>query len=119
MRDLANLLTFLALVVTLLGVWRQSWPGRLRLFVLQSAVLAALAASVGVLADGDAVAQLADGTAMNVFDVAAATWGTPITGTGLSFAGDGLAAGDFGYSSTATAFRRKHRCFARRSSARS
>lgn len=62
-----------------------------------------VAASVGVLADGDAVAQLADGTALNVFDVAAGSWGTPITGTGLSFAGDGLAAGDFVYSSTAAA----------------
>jgi hydrogenase-4 component E len=46
----ANLLAFLGLVVTLLLVWRQSWPGRLRLFVAQSAVLAALATVVGALA---------------------------------------------------------------------
>ena len=59
MKALANLLTFLALVVTLLGVWRQSWPGRLRLFVLQSAVLAALAASVGVLAGKPALLGVA------------------------------------------------------------
>lgn len=46
----ANLLAFLGLVVTLLLVWRQSLPGRLRLFVAQSAVLAALATVVGLLA---------------------------------------------------------------------
>ena len=45
-----NLLAFLGLVVALLLVWRQSWPGRLRLFVVQSVVLAALATTVGVLA---------------------------------------------------------------------
>ncbi|MBI4172466.1 MAG: hypothetical protein HY511_06875, partial [Actinobacteria bacterium] len=46
----ANLLAFLGLVVSLLLVWRQSWPGRLRLFVAQSVVLAALATAVGALA---------------------------------------------------------------------
>ncbi len=45
-----NLLAFLGLVVTLLLVWRQSWPGRLRLFVAQSTVLAVLATVVGALA---------------------------------------------------------------------
>ena len=45
----ANLLAFLGLVVTLLIVWRQSWPARLRLFVAQSLLLAALAGMIGVL----------------------------------------------------------------------
>ena len=50
MTTAANLLAFLGLVVTLLLVWRQSWPGRLRLFAVQSALLAVLATAVGVLA---------------------------------------------------------------------
>ncbi len=45
-----NLLVFFSLVVTLLLVWRQSWPGRLRLFVAQSVLLALLAAAIGGLA---------------------------------------------------------------------
>ena len=45
----ANLLTFLGLVVTLLLVWRQSLPGRLRLFVAHSVLLALLAATIGWL----------------------------------------------------------------------
>jgi hydrogenase-4 component E len=49
-RAASNLLAFFGLAVTLLLVWRRSWPGRLRLFVLQSAVLALLAATVGWLA---------------------------------------------------------------------
>ena len=46
----SNLLAFFALGATLLLVWRQSWRGRLRLFVLQSWLLAALAVAVGTLA---------------------------------------------------------------------
>ena len=46
----ANLLAFLGLTATLLIVWRQSWPARLRLFAVQSALLAVLAAAIGVLA---------------------------------------------------------------------
>ena len=46
----SNLLAFFALVVTLLLVWRRSWPGRLRLFVAQSVLLALLTAIVGWLA---------------------------------------------------------------------
>jgi len=46
----SNLLTFFALAITLLLVWRRSWPGRLRLFVAQSVLLALLAAVVGMLA---------------------------------------------------------------------
>src|SRR5262249_34157187 len=46
----SNLLAFLGLVITLLIVWRQSWPARLRLFAAQSLLLAALAGTVGVLA---------------------------------------------------------------------
>jgi hydrogenase-4 component E len=47
----ANLLTFLGLVITLLIVWRQSWPARLRLFAAQSLLLGALASVVGVFAE--------------------------------------------------------------------
>jgi hydrogenase-4 component E len=50
MTTASNLLAFLGLVVTLLIVWRQSWPARLRLFAAQSLLLAALASTVGVLA---------------------------------------------------------------------
>ena len=49
MTAVSNLLAFFALVVTLLLVWRRSWPGRLRLFVVQSALLALLTAAVGWL----------------------------------------------------------------------
>ncbi len=58
----------------------------------------ALNSTVQRLANGDVVAVRTDGTALNVFDVSAGTWGTAITGTGLAFAGDGLDAGDFVYS---------------------
>lgn len=44
----ANLLAFLGLVTALLIVWRQSWPGRLRLLVVQSGLLALLAVAVGL-----------------------------------------------------------------------
>ncbi len=50
MTTVSNLLAFFGLVVTLLIVWRQSWPARLRLFVAQSLLLAALASTIGVLA---------------------------------------------------------------------
>lgn len=50
MTPISNLLAFLGLAVTLLIVWRQSWPGRLKLFVVQSGVLAILAAVIGFLA---------------------------------------------------------------------
>jgi len=60
----------------------------------------AVAGTVHTLANGDVVAVRADGTALNVFDVSAGTWGTDITGTGLAFGGDGLDAGDFVYSLT-------------------
>lgn len=50
MTAITNLLAFLGLVVTLLIVWRQSWPGRLRLFVAQSLLLALLALVIGLLA---------------------------------------------------------------------
>jgi hydrogenase-4 component E len=46
----SNFLTFVALGITLLLVWRQSWRGRVRLFVVQSWVLAALAVTLGALA---------------------------------------------------------------------
>lgn len=48
MREAAHLLTFLILVATLLIVWRQGWRGRLRLFVAQSALLAALTIAMGI-----------------------------------------------------------------------
>jgi len=50
MRAASNLLAFFALGATLVLVWRQSWRGRLRLFIVQSWLLAALAAVVGLLA---------------------------------------------------------------------
>jgi hydrogenase-4 component E len=50
MTALTNLLAFLGLVVTLLIVWRQGWPGRLALFVGQSLLLALLAVVIGILA---------------------------------------------------------------------
>jgi len=50
MTSVSNLLAFFGLVVTLLIVWRQSWPARRRLFVAQSLLLAALAIAVGLFA---------------------------------------------------------------------
>jgi len=50
MTAVSNLLTFFALAVTLLFIWRRSWRGRLRLFVTQSILLALLTAAVGMLA---------------------------------------------------------------------
>ena len=50
MTTITNLLAFFALGVTLVLVWRQSWRGRVRLFVVQSVLLGALAAAVGALA---------------------------------------------------------------------
>lgn len=46
----SNLLTFLALGVTLLLVWRQSWPARIRLFAAQSVLFGALASAIALLA---------------------------------------------------------------------
>jgi len=59
MTTASNLLAFVALVVTLLLVWRQSWRGRARLFVVQSVVLAALAVVIGVLAHRPALLVVA------------------------------------------------------------
>ncbi len=50
MTTVTNLVAFLGLVVTLLIVWRRSWPGRLRLFAVQSLLLAALATAIGLFA---------------------------------------------------------------------
>ncbi|MBK8098830.1 MAG: hypothetical protein IPK26_17085 [Planctomycetes bacterium] len=64
---------------------------------------ATVSTTIGILDNGDVVGQLTGGTKLNLFDVSAGTWGTEITGTGLTFAGDGVAAGDFVYSLTANA----------------
>ena len=48
MIPLANLLAFLGLLASLLVVWRQSRPGRIRLFTAQSVLLAALACVIAV-----------------------------------------------------------------------
>jgi hydrogenase-4 component E len=48
MTTAATLATFLGLVVTLLLIWRQSWPGRLRCFTIQSILLAGLAITLAV-----------------------------------------------------------------------
>ena len=61
-----------------------------------------VAGTVGTLRNGDVVAERTDGTALNLFDVSAGTWGTAITGAGLSFEGDGLDDGDFVYTVTAS-----------------
>src|SRR6185503_10900581 len=50
MTTASTLLAFVALAATLLLVWRQSWRGRVRLFVVQSCVLATLAVVIGLLA---------------------------------------------------------------------
>ena len=60
----------------------------------------AVSSTLGVLANGDVVGQRSDGTALNLFDVSAGTWGTAITGTGLVFGGDGIDTGDFVYAVT-------------------
>jgi hypothetical protein len=57
----------------------------------------AVATTLGVLANGDVVAQRTSGAGLALFDVSTGTWGAPITGTGLAFAGQGLAADDFVY----------------------
>jgi hypothetical protein len=62
----------------------------------------AVATTVGVLTNGDVVGEAADGTELCAFDVSAGTWNTPITGAGLSLEGNGLDAGDFVYTVTAT-----------------
>jgi hypothetical protein len=49
-----------------------------------------VSSSLGLLGNGDVVAERTDGTALNLFDVSAGTWGTPIAGTGLAFGGNGL-----------------------------
>lgn len=59
--------------------------------------------TVQVLGNGDVVAFRDDGTALNIFDTSAGTWGTPITGTGLTFGGAGLDDGDFVYGATVSA----------------
>lgn len=55
-----------------------------------------------VLGNGDVVVRSADGTGIDVFDVAGASW-TSFAGTGLAYAGPGVDAGDFVYSATAAA----------------
>lgn len=60
----SNFLTFVALGITLLLVWRQSWRGRVRLFVMQSWVLGVLAVALGTLARRPAL--LAVGVAFTV-----------------------------------------------------
>ncbi|MCR9244833.1 MAG: PKD domain-containing protein [bacterium] len=59
--------------------------------------------TVGQLDNGDVVAQRADGTAINNFDVSGGAWGTQITGAGLAFEGDGLESGDFVFTVTVSA----------------
>jgi len=59
MTTASNLLAFLCLAITLLIVWRQSWPARLRLFAAQSLLLAILAGTIGVLAQRRALLLVA------------------------------------------------------------
>ena len=67
----SNLLAFVALAATLLLVWRQSWRGRVRLFVVQSCVLATLAVVIGLLADRPAL------IAVGVMFAVVKTWVIP------------------------------------------
>jgi len=60
----STFLTFVALGITLLLVWRQSWRGRVRLYVAQSWVLAALALALGVLATRPALVVVGIGFAV-------------------------------------------------------
>jgi hydrogenase-4 component E len=55
MKAVSNLLAFAGLCVTLLLVWRQSVPGRVRLFIVQSMLLGALAIAVAGLAQRPAL----------------------------------------------------------------
>ena len=59
MTAITNLLAFFALGVTLVLVWRQSWRGRVRLFVVQSILLGVLAAAIGGLARRPALVLVA------------------------------------------------------------
>jgi hydrogenase-4 component E len=59
MSTASNLLVFLGLVISLLFIWRESWRGRVRFFVAQSIVLAALAAAIGGFADRPALFAVA------------------------------------------------------------
>ena len=59
MTTITNLLAFFALGVTLILVWRQSWRGRVRLFVVQSVLLGALAAAIGAIARRPALVLVA------------------------------------------------------------
>jgi hydrogenase-4 component E len=59
MTAITNLLAFFALGVTLVLMWRQSWRGRVRLFVVQSILLGVLAAAVGGLARRPALVLVA------------------------------------------------------------
>ena len=67
----SNLLAFVALAATLLLVWRQSWRGRVRLFVVQSCVLATLAVVIGLLAHRPAL------VAVGVMFAVVKTWVIP------------------------------------------
>jgi hydrogenase-4 component E len=67
----SNLLAFVALAATLLLVWRQSWRGRVRLFVVQSCVLATLAVVIGLLAHRPAL------VAVGIVFAVVKMWGIP------------------------------------------
>lgn len=51
--------------------------------------------TVGVVDNGDIVAQRTDNTAINHFDVSAGAWQTQVVGTGLAFQGAGVDTGDW------------------------
>src|SRR5204862_415846 len=63
MSDLTNFLAFLGLVTTLLMVWRQSRPGRVRLLAAQSVLLAAVA---GVFLDVLVVVLVIEGLVLQI-----------------------------------------------------
>src|SRR5215510_7419331 len=59
--QVVSLLSFAVVAVAFLLVWRQSLPGRLALFAVQSVLLAALAAAVAVFAGKGELALVALG----------------------------------------------------------
>ncbi|MCU0864914.1 MAG: hypothetical protein MUC36_14080 [Planctomycetes bacterium] len=60
-------------------------------------------ASIFVLPNGDVVTQNQAGTRIGKFNADVANWGTDITGTGLFYRGEGLAAGDYVFTRTVSA----------------
>jgi hypothetical protein len=59
--------------------------------------------TIHVLSNGDVVTKNLAGTRLGKFNADVANWGTDVTGTGLEFVGDGIAAGDYVFTRTVSA----------------